>query len=333
MALETHRRQLLLAVSALAAGIVTERAQAQPTPEASTYWTATYRTKRGDADLMVYRKRLRAPKTGEASLPILVLAHGSTVSALPTFDLTVPDAGEYSMMDVFARWNYDVWAFDFSGYGKSTMPTGNSDIAMGAEDLLAIADVIKKETGQEKAYYMGESSGALKCGRFAMQHPERVSRLVLEAATWTGIGSPTLAKRGEQADYYKTHNTRPRDEANILSIFTRDKPGTADQRVAVAMAKAELIHGTTIPSGTYLDMTVNLPVIDPAKITVPTLVVRGEYDGIATEEDMLGFMAKLAASDRQYSVIPGAAHSLSNGLHRARYWHIMHGFLSMPSAA
>ena len=130
----------------------------------------------------------------------------------------------------------------------------------------------------------------------------------------------------------RAHTTRPRDEAAILSIFTRDKPGTSDPRVGPAMAAAELPHGTSIPSGTYLDMTANLPVIDPAKITVPTLVARGEFDGIATEEDLLAFFGKLATPDRQYSVIPGAAHSLSMGLARARYWHVMHAFLSMPGA-
>jgi pimeloyl-ACP methyl ester carboxylesterase len=316
------------------AGVTLAAAASSPASAATpkqAYWTATYSTTRGDAKLAIYRKRLHAPTRGAAALPVLLLAHGSSVSALPTFDLTVPGAGEYSMMDVFARLNYDVWALDFSGYGNSTMPTGNSDIAMGAEDLLAVAEVIKTETGQAKFHLMGESGGALKCGRFAMNHPERLNRLVLEAATWTGAGSPTLTKRAENSDYYKTHTTRPRDEAAILSIFTRDKPGTADARVGPAMAKAELPHGTIIPSGTYLDMTVNLPVIDPAKITVPTLVARGEFDGIATEEDMLGFMAKLATPDRQYSVIPGAAHSLSMGLERARYWHIMHSFLSMPT--
>ena len=318
----------ILAATATAGAAQAAPPGAMPNP---TYWTATYTTPRGDAKLTVYRKRLHAPTRKGAVLPILLLAHGSSVSALPSFDLTVPGAGEYSMMNVFVRLNYDVWALDFSGYGNSTMPTGNSDIAMGALDLLAVAELIKRETGQDKVHLMGESGGALKCGRFAMDHPERVSRLVLEAATWTGSGSPTLTKRAEQSEYYKTHNTRPRDEAAILSIFTRDKPGTADPRVAPAMAKAELPHGTTIPSGTYLDMTVNLPVIDPAKIAVPTLVARGEFDGIATEEDLLGFMAKLATPDRQYSVIPGAAHSLSMGLARARYWHIMHSFLSMPS--
>ncbi|HEV2677460.1 MAG TPA: alpha/beta fold hydrolase [Aliidongia sp.] len=322
---EIGRRDMLmgagLALAAAAAATGAARAAEPP------YRTATYTTPRGDAVLTIYRK---TPE-GAGRTPALLLAHGSSVSALPTFDLTVPGAGEYSMMNVFAHWGYDVWALDFSGYGKSTMPTGNSDIAMGSEDLLATVDLIKAQTGQSKVHLMGESGGALKCGRFAMDHPDRVNRLVLEAMTWTGAGSPTLAKRAEQAEYYKTHTTRPRDEAAILSIFTRDRPGTADPRVGPAMAAAELPHGTSIPAGTYLDMTVNLPIIDPARITVPTLVARGEYDGIATEQDLLAFMAKLATPDRQYSVIPGAAHSLSMGLARRRYWHIMHGFLSMPA--
>lgn len=314
----------LTGIGALATAMPVGTAAAAEAP----FRTGRYTTKRGDAVLTIYRKSL---KVRAQAAPVLLLAHGSSVSALPTFDLTVPGAGEYSMMNVFARWGYDVWALDFSGYGNSTMPSGNSDIAMGSSDLFAAVETIKRETGRDKVHLMGESGGALKCGRFAMDHPERLDRLVLEAMTWTGAGSPTLTKRAEQAEYYKTHTTRPRDEAAILSIFTRDRPGTADPRVGPAMAAAELPHGTTIPSGTYLDMTVNLPVIDPARITVPTLVARGEYDGIATEADLLGFMAKLATPDRQYSVIPGAAHSLSMGLARARYWHIMHGFLSMPA--
>ncbi len=88
---------------------------------------------------------------------------------------------------------------------------------------------------------------------------------MLEAFTYTGKGSPTLGKRGEQTEFYRTHNRRTRDEAMILSIFTRDKPGTSDPRVAPAIAKAEMPNGDTVPTGTYLDMTANLPLVDPAK--------------------------------------------------------------------
>jgi len=60
-----------------------------------------------------------------------------------------------------------------------------------------------------------------------------VGRMVLTALTYTGKGSPTLAKRAEQVEYYKTHNRRLRDRAMIESIFTRDKPGTTDPAVGV----------------------------------------------------------------------------------------------------
>ena len=100
-----------------------------------------------------------------------------------------------------------------------------------------------------------------------MAAPQHVDRLVLSALTYTGKGSPTLGKRAEQLDFYRTHNRRLRDRAMIESIFTRDKPGTTDPAVAPALAKAELVHGDTVPTGTYLDMTAHLPVVDPTKIS------------------------------------------------------------------
>jgi pimeloyl-ACP methyl ester carboxylesterase len=152
------------------------------------------------------------------------------------------------------------------------------------------------------------------------------------AFTYTGAGSPTLQKRAEQVDYFRTHNRRKRDREMIRSIFTRDKAGTTDLAVADAMADAELQFGDTVPTGTYLDMTANLPVVDPAKVSAPTLVVRGEHDGIATEEDLLDFYRKLPNADRQFSILPGLAHSLALGINRSLFWHCARAFLEMPRA-
>ena len=121
---------------------------------------------------------------------------------------------------------------------------------------------------------MGESSGALRAGAFAMAAPQHIERLVLTALTYTGKGSPTLGKRAEQLAYYHTHNRRPRDRAMIESIFTRDKPGTTDPAVAPALANAELVYGDSVPTGTYLDMTAHLPVVDPTKIAAPVASAR-----------------------------------------------------------
>ncbi len=292
-------------------------------------WTAEYRAKKGDVSLYMYRKRL-GPPGPDRSLPVLFLVHGSSISSRPSFDLTVPGAGEYSLMDVFARRGFDVWTMDFEGYGRSTVTAGNSDIASGVQDLGAAIEVVTRETGQRKAHFMGESSGAIRAAAFAMAEPDRVDRLVLEAFTYTGKGSPTLGKRAEQAEFYRTHNRRPRGADMIRSIFTRDKPGTSDPRVADAIAAAELPLGDSVPTGTYLDMTTKLPLVDPARVLSPVLMLRGQYDGISTDADLLDFFTRLPNPDRWYTVMPGAAHSVTLSRNRAELWHCMDAFLTMP---
>ncbi len=298
-------------------------------PRADELWSAEYVARKGDVSLALYRKRIGPPQAGER--PVLFLVHGSSVSAKPSFDLTVPGRGEYSLMNVFAGYGFDVWTMDHEGYGKSARTAGNSDVASGVEDLKAASEVVVRETGQPRAHFYGGSSGALRAAGFAMARPERVDRLILEAFTWTGKGSPTLGKRAEQVDYYRTHNRRPRGRDMIRSIFTRDKPGTSDPAVAEALADAELPFGDTIPTGTYLDMTANLPVVDPRRVKAPVLMVRGEHDGIATEDDLLEFFRRLPNPDRQFIVLAGASHAVALGLSRGQLWHVVRAFLTLPT--
>jgi pimeloyl-ACP methyl ester carboxylesterase len=157
--------------------------------------------------------------------------------------------------------------------------------------------------------------------------------MVLAAHTYTGKGSPTLAKRAEGLEYFKTHNRRVRDKAMIESIFTRDRPGTTDPAVSAAVVKMEMVYGDTVPTGTYLDMTYRLPVVDPAKVLSPVLVARGEFDRIATMDDLLDFFAKLPNGDKQFSVIAGAAHALATCKKRFAFWYAVKTFLKMPTLA
>src|SRR3954453_9292852 len=288
-----------------------------------------YTVKKGEVSLALYRKHV-GPAPGQPPRPILFLVHGSSNSALSSFDLAVPGAGEYSTMNVFAGLGYDVWTMDHENYGRSSRTSGNSDITSGVEDLVAATELVIRETGQPRMHFMGESSGALRAAAFAMLRPERVDRLVLNAFTYTGRNSPTLAKRAEQLEYFRTHNRRLRDRAMIQSIFPRDHPGTSDPAVAEALADDELVHGEEVPTGTYLDMAASLPVVDPLKVKAPVMIVRGEHDGIASDEDLLEFFRLLPNPDRQFVVLPGAAHALVFGHNRHQLWHVVNAFLSMP---
>jgi alpha-beta hydrolase superfamily lysophospholipase len=310
---------------------VSQKDDESPTePADKKIWSNEYWAQRGNVKLYLFRKRLNAPHSREGTAPVLFLVHGSSISGRPTFDLSVPGHGEYSLMNKFAEYGFDVWTMDFAGYGRSAAGEGNSNIAEGVEDLKAAVEVVARETGHQRYSFFGESSGALRAGAYAMDQPQRVNRLVLTALTYTGEGSPTLADRAKQLEFYRTHNRRPRDRAMIHSIFTRDKSGTSEPAVGDALAEAELRFGDSVPTGTYLDMTANLPVIDPQKIHAPVLVARGEYDGIATDDDCLNFYRKLQNSDRQFAILPGMAHSLVLGLNRHQLWHVTRAFLDMP---
>ena len=307
---------------------------------AAPIWSNEYWAKKGSVPLNLFRKRASAPqnnkaqnnnaKTGEAPLPVLFLVHGSSISSRPSFDLTVPGHGEYSVMNAFARLGFDVWTMDHENYGRSGRADSNSNIASGVEDLKAGIEVVTRETGVNKIHFFGESSGALRAGAFAMERPERVGRLVLAAFTYKGEGSTTLAQHAKQLDEYRTHNRRLRDRDMIRSIFTRDKAGTSDPAVGEALADLEFKFGDQVPTGTYLDMIVNLPIVDPAKVPVPVLLLRGEYDGIATVDDLSEFFKRLPNGDRQFVILPGMAHSVVLGLNREQFWHSMHSFLTMP---
>ena len=65
-----------------------------------------------------------------------------------------------------------------------------------------------------------------------------------------------------------------------------------EDRVVEAFAEAITALDDSMPNGTYIDMCSKLPVVDPENIKVPTIILRGEYDGIAGMDDLLAFFAR-----------------------------------------
>jgi len=293
-------------------------------------WSGDYWADKNGIRLYVYRKRASAPQKNSGALPVLFLVHGSSASGRSSFDLQVPGRPDYSLMDHFAGLGYDVWTMDHEGYGRSDRTTGNSDIASGAGDLAAAMPIVERETGQTRYNFYGGSSGALRAALFAQRNPGCVARLMVSALVYTGEGSPTLAKRREKVEEYRSNNTRKVDRSFIHSMFTRDKPGTSEMVAADALADAELALGDSVPTGTYLDMCAHLPVLDPARVACPVLIIRGEYDGIAAEADLLDFFGKLPSKDKQFVFISGLAHAATLGINRHKFWHVMRAFMTVP---
>jgi len=288
------------------------------------HWT----NKGDDVRLFLWEKYAGDP-SGPAGTILFV--HGSSMASQPTFDLQVPGRPDSSAMDWFARRGFDTWCVDMEGYGRSTKTRdNNASIAQGADDCFVAATYIQKLRGKKPFLVYGISSGALRAALFAERHPELVSRLALDAMVWTGEGSPTLADRRKRLPEYQSKNRRPIDRAFVHSIFTRDHPGTADDKVVEAFADAILALDDSVPTGTYVDMCSRLPVVDPEKIKAATIIMRGQWDGIAGFEDLMKFFEKLPNPDKQFAVMPGIAHASLQQKNYAIVYHILLSFFTQP---
>ncbi len=295
-------------------------------------WSSEYWAHKGSVKLNLWRKRLGAPAAGEAARPVVFLVHGSSNSSRTSYDLSVPGHGEYSLMNVLAREGYDVWTMDHDGYGRSGSSGNNSDIASGVEDLKAAMPVVQKESGQAKVHLYGTSSGGIRAAAYAQAQPEHVDRLMLSAFTYKGNGAAEIERRRKRIDQLRANNRRKRDAAMIRSIFTRDgHPQFYDPAVAEAIIADEMKFGDTVPTGTYLDMAANLPIVDPKKVMAPVLMLRGEFDGNSTNDDLLDFYRQLPNGDRQFVILPQTAHSAGWGKNRHLLFYALRNFLAEPA--
>jgi pimeloyl-ACP methyl ester carboxylesterase len=290
------------------------------------HWTEKT-TPDGPVRLFLWQKYQGSPE----GKPIVLFVHGSSMASQPTFDLDVAGRPDSSAMDWFARRGFDCWSVDMEGYGRSEKSRAvASDIAEGADDLEAATAHILCSRGARRLSAYGISSGALRAALFAQRHPERVRRLALDAFVWTGEGAPTLIERRKKLPQFLAERRRPIDRAFVRSIFERDHPECAEARVVDAFADAILALDDSMPNGTYIDMCSKLPVNDPARITVPTLVLRGQYDGIAAFDDLIEFFKRLPNPDKQFTVMPGISHASFQQKNYKLVYAILHEWFTRP---
>ena len=106
---------------------------------------------------------------------------------------------------------------------------------------------------------------------------------------------------------------------------------SADERVIDAFADAIGKLDDSVPTGTYVDMCSRLPVNNPDNIKVPTLIMRGQWDGIAGFDDLIEFFKRLPNPDKQFAVMPGISHASFQQKNYMLVYHILLGFFSQPA--
>ena len=72
---------------------------------------------------------------------------------------------------------------------------------------------------------------------------------------------------------------------------------------------------------------------DPAKINVPTLILRGQFDGIAAFDDLIEFFKRLPHPDRQFTVLNGISHASFQQKNYLMVYQILYAWFTQPKPA
>jgi pimeloyl-ACP methyl ester carboxylesterase len=223
--------------------------------------------------------------------PLLVLLHGIGSNARSW-------AHQLQALAV----EHDVVAWDMRGYGGSSDPTEPYSMADVASDLAGLVDHL----GFTSAHIGGLSMGGVIAQEFYGHFPERVRSLILAD---TNAGQARLDEDERQARLAK----RLAGAGEPVGLARQRTPMLLSPEASPeVVAEAESIMAEIHPDGYRLaasafsetDERDVLP-----RISVPTLVLWGEFDSVVTREEVDYLVENITGA--QFEVIPNAGH-LSN---------------------
>jgi pimeloyl-ACP methyl ester carboxylesterase len=265
-------------------------------------------------------------RTGKVAL----LVHGGVRSGRSAFDVQIRD---YSLMDFLASHGYDVWAIDIHGYGHSDKTEKDwSDSHSSAADIAAAVTYITRTRGVSKIDLLGWSAGTQRVGIYAMQNPDKVAKLILYAPIWKGtpefvaFNTKRIENGGKPLPQYRVTT-----DESLRSDFVRGDLAQHPQFEEDAMKESvrEALETDPQSPNVFVEFK-NLPILDPSEITMPTMIIHGERDWFATQQDLLPFFALLKTHDKQYVLLPGGGHSLILEKDHARFQHEVLSFFDRP---
>jgi len=299
-------------------------------------------------EIYVRNKRL-ADMTAFRPERTVLYVHGATYPASTAFDLAL---GGLSWMDYLAQRGYDVYLLDIRGYGKSTRPKemsekadANPPIVRGdtaVKDIGAVVDFILKRRNIPRLSLIGWSWGTTTMATYTTRNAAKVERLVLYAPGWIRQTASLVQAGAGPLGAYRTA-TREQALTRWMTGVPEDKKATlipagwfdqwADATWATDPEGAKQNPAVIrAPNGVLADgaeyWSSNKPYYDPAKITVPTLLIQAEWD-----RDLPPYMAQtlfpllVNSPGKRYVLLAEGTHTIIMEKNRLELFKAVQAFL------
>jgi pimeloyl-ACP methyl ester carboxylesterase len=275
---------------------------------------------------------------------VLLLIHGYSIPGSVAFDT---DHGNCSWMRHLARVGWDTFAVDLEGFGLSTRPPVmdnpdafpdskapiHADVALrGVERVVEFIGALR---GVEQVHLLGWSQAAyLEAPRYAIRHPDKVARLVLFGVAYHNpVSQEERGKAVAEGHAEKVFHSVPAPErwAGLGTEEGLIAPGCFEAHRQALLASdpksGELGGAVRIPAGRSVDEALADPYFDAAKISVPTLVIRGDADTWATRQDNQKLIDVLGATVKEYVEIPNGGHFLQFENVNLEFYEALQNFL------
>jgi pimeloyl-ACP methyl ester carboxylesterase len=211
-----------------------------------------------------------------------------------------------SWMDDLANAGFDVWAFDFHGYGRSSRyremseaPTANGPLGrtpIAARQIDTVVRFVLEHTKRDHLHLIAHSWGTQPVALFASRNPTRIDRLVLFGPILRrelpNLPNPETVQAyrfwtlDEQWNRFVEDVPKDRPPVLLKRHFERWAPLYLATDPA---SETRTPRAVMTPLGPQADILASwsgaLP-YDPAAIRAPMLVVRGEWDSLCTDADV-----------------------------------------------
>ena len=228
---------------------------------------------------------------------VILLHHGRTWSSLPDFDLQV-EGEDLSLMQGFNLQGYSIWAMDARGYGETARDaSGWNTPSRAAEDISIVLQWLADKT-QTKINLWGWSMGSMLSQMAAQQYPENIRSLTL-------FGYPLALGYTFSHDVQKAAPPKiPTTAKAAASDFI--VPGSISQN-AIDEYVRHALQADPVRADWHYKHQYNT--LDASKLSMPVLLLQGEFDPFAHTDMHAQIFAKLPNGNKQWVVLKGGDHA------------------------